>query len=252
MSSLADTNKFEERKTTCPECGGTLIEKYVPFLKKWIRDKCECQKQREQKEEEQKKATEKLFKIQENKRESGIKPLYKNCTFDNYIADENTNNAKRLAQHYADKYEDVSKEGKGLIFMGNTGSGKTHLAAAIANSLLEKGVKVIFISYSNLILKINGANDYGATENKLVNKLQKCSLLVLDDIGITTSNEKSCAVLYSILDERINNFRPTVITSNIADLTEIKTKFNEQIYDRIKGNCYIVKIASPSYRNVSK
>ncbi len=241
---------FEQRDCVCQNCGCVIHERYVPFIDRWIKDKCECIKKAEQEEELRREKTRKEFEIIENKRLSGIEPRYRSASFENYITTPENEKAHKNAMVYAKKFSSLEKKGTGLIFTGNTGSGKTHLACALANKLLDEGVKVRFITFSDLMQSINGARDYGATENALIKELQRCRLLIIDDIGTQAAAEKSKSVLFAILDKRINNFRPTIFTSNVTSLDEIKNRFNEQIYDRIKGNCYKIEILCSSHRKL--
>ncbi len=247
---MQDKTVFEERKVSCPVCGGNLKERYVPFIGRWVADKCECVKSKERLESIEREKTRRILKIEEYKRESGIEPRYRNASFENFITDSKTKKAHRSAKVYSEKFTEIEKNGTGLIFTGNTGSGKTHLACAIANSLLEKCVRVRFITYSELMRRINGANDYGATENAIIADLQRCRLLIIDDIAALNASEKGKTVMFTILDKRINNYRPTIFTSNVTNLDELKTRFNEQIYDRIKGNCYKIDILCDSHRKL--
>lgn len=247
---LENKTVFEKRDAVCKECGSIISETFIPFINKWVTDKCECQKLKEQQERAITETNKRLFTIRDYKRQSGIEPRYKTASFDNFIPAEQTRKALRTARLYAEKFTEAEKNGTGLIFTGNTGSGKTHLACAIANTLLENGIQVKFITYSYLLQTINSANDYGVTEGETIRSLQKARLLIIDDIAAQNATEKGRSVMFSILDKRINNLKPTIFTSNVTSLEELKTRFNEQIYDRIKGSCYKIELLSASHRTL--
>lgn len=78
------------------------------------------------------------------------------------------------------------EDGRGLLLTGPTGCGKTHLAAALVRSLLEKEIPCVFQSVPELLRRLRAgmgspAGSWSADE--LTRALEECSLLVLDDLG---------------------------------------------------------------------
>lgn len=240
-------DNFEQREVKCEKCGKTFIQKFIPFVNIWSGE-CECVIAERNADEKRRKELKRQSKIEDNKRFCGIPKLYRDSRLDNFEVRQGTEKAVRASKAYVERFNELADGGKGIIFTGNTGSGKTRLAASIGNALLESGYTVKFISFVNLIDKINNADDYGKTEADTIAELTQCKLLIIDDICVTTVNDRWRRVLYSIVDNRINNIKPTIFTSNITNLEEIKTKLNEQIYDRISGSCAEIKVLANSYR----
>ena len=127
--------------------------------------------------------------------------------------------------------------GSDQVFLtGTQGIGKTYLAAAIANSALawhatDTGYDVIWRRSTDLILELqgtfNGRNDTAA----LINKFKRAGLLIIDDFGAERLSDWSVSVIYAILAERIDEIRPTIVTSNL-DLDQIND-FEPRIASRL-------------------
>ncbi len=239
----------KEQKVTCEKCGKTYTKYRMTFGGFWIGE-CKCvtdERKRLEKLEAERKKRENLERRIES---SGIPKRYLSSTFETFQTKPETQNALAAATLYAKKFMEFADGGQGLIFTGNTGSGKTRLATAIGNELLIDGYTVKFTSFNSLIDHINYGDDYGKTEAETIKKYQMCRLLILDDICVTNVSDRWKRVLYSIVDYRVNELKPTIYTTNITSLDEIKTKLNEQIFDRITGSCAEIKLTASSYRQI--
>ena len=76
----------------------------------------------------------------------------------------------------------MSSRGEGLLFAGPTGCGKTHLAAAIGNALLEDGRRVVFKRVTDLYYELRGSFDGGNSETDIITPCRQADLLILDDL----------------------------------------------------------------------
>lgn len=239
-------DNFEQREIKCEKCGKKYIQKYIPFANIWSGE-CECVIAERNADEERRKALKRQSRIDDNIRNSGIPKLYSDSSLDNFEIRQGTERAVKAAKAYVERFPELAEKGKGLIFTGNTGSGKTRLATSIANDLLKNGYTVKFTSFVNLMNRIN-CSDYGRTEADIISELSSCKLLVIDDICVTDVNDRWKRVLFLIIDNRVNEVKPIIFTSNISETEEIKVKLNEQIFDRITGSCAEIKVLSISFR----
>lgn len=165
----------------------------------------------------------------------GLPELYCDCTFDNFEGNEKLK----------DRLKELLKTQDSLILRGNTGSGKTHLAAAIFKEKPDYSNK--FISIPQLLLKIRSSfNGNGETEEEIINKYTEAPLLVLDDLGAEKITEYSITTLYLIIDRRVNECKKTIITTNLSQ-QEIEEALGSRIASRFAGMVNI-KIAMPDYR----
>ncbi|HEV3511014.1 MAG TPA: ATP-binding protein [Candidatus Sulfotelmatobacter sp.] len=116
--------------------------------------------------------------------------------------------------------EEYPIERTGLLFVGKTGRGKTHLAVGIAKALIrEKGVECIYYDYAELLKEIQDSYNpsVDATELGLLRPVFDAEVLVLDDLGSVRPTEWRWDTIRLILNTRYNENRTTIITTNFPD-----------------------------------
>ncbi len=107
----------------------------------------------------------------------------------------------------------VADEIKGLFLHGEKGTGKTKLAAIIANERARAGKPVLFASVPDLMADIRASFDGGKTA-ETVRAVKETPFLVLDDLGAEKMSEWVGEQLFCIVNHRYNEMLPTVVTSN--------------------------------------
>ena len=105
--------------------------------------------------------------------------------------------------------------GAGLYIHGGVGAGKTHAASAMARLFAEAGYEVAFTTAKGMLERVKATFDEGGTE-AAVARYAKCDVLVLDDLGKEDATEWSVGTVFSVLDARYEDMRPTIVTSNYA------------------------------------
>lgn len=147
--------------------------------------------------------------------------------------------------HYA-------KEPEGwLIIRGGYGCGKTHLAAAIANTRIDLGDKVIFVTVPDLLDYLRSSYSPASEDlqetsyTSRFDEIRTAQLLVLDDLGIESPTPWAVEKLYQILNYRYNSKLPTVITTN-HDLEELELRLRSRLQDQDLSQ--VVPITAPDYR----
>lgn len=147
---------------------------------------------------------------------SGIKKRFQQRTFRNFRCD--TQGRKKnysTAKEYADNFAYHRARGDGLYIEGTNGTGKTHLAAAIALQLIGEGIPVICKTSSDLFMDIKKSfHDNGAQEHEVLEVYKKVDLLIIDDLGKEQCSDWSMSTLYSILNDRYEDMKPTIVTTN--------------------------------------
>jgi DNA replication protein DnaC len=107
----------------------------------------------------------------------------------------------------------------GLIIIGPSGVGKTHLAVAALNGLIAKGFHCLFSDYRELLKQIQ--NSYNpsvqVTELDLLRPVFETEVVLLDDLGAVRPSEWVWDTVSIILNERYNQKRTTIITTNFLD-----------------------------------
>lgn len=144
---------------------------------------------------------------------------------------------------YAKNFD--KNDGDGIILMGGAGTGKTHLASAIANYLMHESlVPVKFGTFANLLDKMKLAFH---TDKDVVNQLSNVSILIIDDLGKEKYTEWAQQVLFQVIDNRYNNELPIIITTNLTP-GELRERFGEPIISRLMEMCYGIAMNGENYR----
>jgi DNA replication protein DnaC len=120
-----------------------------------------------------------------------------------------------------------------LLLIGPNGSGKTHLAAAIANKSLEDGALVLFATVPDLLDHLRAAFAPSSNEvyDQLFSRMREAEVLVLDDLGAQQSSPWANEKLFQLLNYRYNSRFPTVITANSRGLQGIDERIRSRLTD---------------------
>lgn len=172
----------------------------------------------------------------------GIPARFVGCTFESYIETvEGQERAKRICQRYADTWVDQLRKGGSLILTGNTGTGKTHLACAIAARIIpEHMATVVFGSVSWALRHVRSTYSKGSTrtEQDAIDDLVEPDLLVLDEMGVTAGSEHEKNLMFDILNERYQALRPTILLSNLT-AAQLADFLGARVMDRFR-QCGVV------------
>jgi DNA replication protein DnaC len=155
--------------------------------------------------------------------------------------------AKNLEAVYTNAVEFARAPHGWIIFQGENGCGKTHLAAAIANYLRESGREVLFIIVPDLLdhLRSSFNPDSRIPYDTLFERLKKTPVLVLDDFGEHASTPWAQEKLYQLINYRYNAHLPTVVTTCL-DLDNIENRVSSRMVDPTIS--LMMTILAPDYR----
>lgn len=138
-----------------------------------------------------------------------------------------------------------------VVFIGNPGVGKTHLAVAIGYSVAIQRNSVYFIKFARLIRNLKQAHNEGILDKKL--KLYfKYKLLIIDEVGFNEISPFEAKLFFQLIDMRYTK-RSTIFTSNITfdkwpNILGQDEMITKAILDRILHYSYLFNITGPSYR----
>ena len=164
-------------------------------------------------------------------------------TFDK---DNGKNSIMWMARDYVDKWSDALSGNTGLVLWGDVGTGKTFFAACIANALVEQNVSVKMTNFSTILNDLFAESD----KNKYLDRLNKHSLLIIDDLGIERGTEYALEQVYNVIDTRYKSGKPLIVTTNLT-LDELKFPTDiphKRIYDRVLGMCVPVMFNGMNFR----
>ena len=123
-----------------------------------------------------------------------------------------------------------------LLFSGNTGLGKTFLSACIARAVADQGYSVVYESAGKLFQTLEKARFEANDENRrAAAKYAECDLLIVDDLGTELPGQFVTAALYSLVNDRLLESRPTIISTNLSE-EELIRRYNPQIASRLRGS----------------
>jgi DNA replication protein DnaC len=157
-------------------------------------------------------------------RNARIPRRYEFCSLDSYetmhsSATKSVKKGLSVSRKFAEGYP-LDTNGKGLLFVGAAGLGKTHLAIGILKNLItERGATGIFWEHKELLENLRSTYSGRNTraEAEMLKTVITCDLLVLDDLGEITPSDWTWDTTSYILSSRYNEDRSTIITSNLPN-----------------------------------
>jgi len=168
------------------------------------------------------------------------------------FADVDYRPARKLDRAYIARLSDFLwvKESKNLIITGATGTGKTWLACAFGAEACRKGIRVAFYRVNRLLNELAVAHGSGSL-NKLLAKLKKVEIMILDDWGLSALNALESRFLLEVFEERYGE-RATIISAQLPvakwhGLFEDST-VADAILDRLVHNSHRIELQGPSLR----
>ena len=133
-----------------------------------------------------------------------------------------------------------------LILQGPYGCGKTHLAAAVANFVVDIGVPTLFLTVPDLLDSLRFSyNNPESTFEQRFEEIRQAQLLVMDDFGTENATSWAQEKLFQILNYRYINNLPLLITTNLS-LNQIEGRIRSRLQDPERVTR--VKILAPDYR----
>ena len=179
-------------------------------------------------------------------RSSGMGSRFIDASFDSFDRDRMPK-AYEIAMEYAQSIDQC--DGRGLIFTGNAGTGKTHLAAAIAGKVInEYSLFVEFVSCAEWLADIRAAfSEHTGKDIMLEKRTKDAALLIIDDLGRERRSRFTDELLFKVVDFRYKNKMPLIITSNY-DLQTLSERIDYAVLSRIIGMCKAVDMNGTDYR----
>lgn len=139
-----------------------------------------------------------------------------------------------------------------IVFIGETGVGKTGLASGILLKALQNGYRGLFIRAQDLFDEMY-ASLADRSSRKLLNHLSRIDVLLIDELGYLNLRPEQTNIFFKLMEERYSR-RPTIITTNL-DYPEWQGFLGnktlvEALLSRLRHRCHTVRINGPSLREL--
>ena len=170
-------------------------------------------------------------------------------TLDDFVFSPAVELPAGLTREYMTELEFIRAK-ENLIFIGSVGTGKTHLASALALKACQEGKRVRFFtaaSLANLLLEKNSKG----TLNTFINTLNKAELIVIDEVGFVPLHKEAAELLFQVVSESYER-KSLIITSNL-EFSQWNTVFGDNrltaaLIDRLIHHSHIVIFSGESWR----
>lgn len=176
---------------------------------------------------------------------SGINEEFRQKTFDNfnYGVELQLTQAFLKAKKYYSNFEKIKDTRKNsILFMGQVGSGKTHLCTAIANKLMDSSVGVVYMPYRDTITRLKQSVLDEENYNRELNRYKEAKVLLIDDLFKGNITKSDINIVFELINYRYLKNKPVIVSSE--KLLDELLKIDEAIASRIieMSKDYIIEI----------
>lgn len=232
-------------------CGKCHSEKECILTKpdgttKTVRCACKCSVAQHGKEAEEKRKRD-LMQYLDSMRRTGFPDAeMREWTFAK--SDHTDQRNENIARKYVANFDAMRKQGTGLLLCGQVGTGKSFLAACIANELISQGTPCLMTNFSRIISRVS--EKFGG-DQKYLDDLNRFDLLIIDDLGAERDTEFTWEKVMNVIDARYRAGLPLIITTNFepkdfADRGDIR---RQRVFSRLKEMCILLEVKGTDRRS---
>lgn len=183
-------------------------------------------------------------KINSNIANAMISPRFSEKTFLNFRAD-NVDQEKVLESCI--DFVDHMDKSPGLIFTGNPGTGKNHLACAIVKSAITNHYKTALITTAMKMIRAIKSSWNGGNEKEVIRSFILPDVLVIDELGVQFGSETEKLYLTEIINDRYEFMKPTIVLTNLA-ISKLAEVLGDRVIDRFRDGGKVLVFDWESYR----
>lgn len=265
------TRATREEPRGCQSCGEKflaeiVVVQYGSRITEYGGKECpacrEATDSRERAQEEQVREGQRVQLREDFRRRCGLPPKFQAKNFENF---EGTPKAFEVAKRYAEEFPVEDPRGCPSLILHSpvNGVGKSHLAAAVANRIIERwrgdpnlgpGSPVLYLTAPALLLRVRSTYDrkdqlWHETEEDVYRELRGVPLLIVDDVGKEAPSEHTQRVYFHIIDERYGHELPVLIVSNL-NMDELVHLMGRAVVSRLAemAQGQVVKVSGRDYR----
>ena len=231
-------------------CGKCHTQKECVLTKsdgttKTVHCACECSVAQNAKEAEEKRKRDRMQYLDSMRRTGFPDAEMREWTFAK--SDHANQKIENVARKYAANFDVMCKQGTGLLLCGQVGTGKSFLAAAIANELIDQGTPCLMTNFSRIISRIS--EKFGG-DQKYLDNLNRFDLLIIDDLGAERDSEYTWEKVMDVIDARYRAGLPLIITTNLSmrQLSDQSDIRRQRIYSRLREMCVFLEVQGTDRR----
>lgn len=213
-----------------------------------------CTRQRDDERERAEKEARREAYVERLLARVGVPPRFADATLANYQpTTERAEKVHAACRRYVETWPERFEKGSSLILSGDVGTGKTHLACAIAKALVNKHqASAHYTTVLRAIQRVRSTYGQGAgeTEQDVLDHLSSVDLLILDEVGMQSGSNHEHNTLFEILNRRYENVLPTIVISNLG-IKELVDAIGDRLVDRLKEHGAVLAFKWESHRGAA-
>lgn len=211
-----------------------------------VRCACECSVAQNAREAEEKRKRDRLQYLDSMRRTGFPDAEMREWTFSK--SDHTDQKNENIAHKYIANFDAMRSQGTGLLLCGPVGTGKSFLAAAIANELISQGTPCLMTNFSRIISRIS--EKFGG-DQKYLDNLNRFDLLIIDDLGAERDSEYMWEKVMDVIDARYRAGLPLIVTTNLnpKDLYDPSDIRRQRIFSRLKEMCIFLEVNGTDRRS---
>lgn len=206
---------------------------------------CKCETERRDREDAEFRHRAKMQEIQRMRSVGFPDRDMQNWTFKH--DDGSNERVSGICKRYVENFSEMRKKGKGLLFFGPVGTGKTFFAACIANALIDAGYPCMVTNFARLTNTMFGLRE---GKQEYMDSLNRYALLVIDDLASERDTEFMNETVFNLIDSRYRSGLPLIITTNLTaeELKHPADMSKQRVYSRLFEMCVAVEVAGRDRR----
>lgn len=231
-------------------CGKCHSEKECILTKpdgttKTVHCACKCSVAQHEKEAEEKRKRDRMQYLDSMRRTGFPDAEMREWTFAK--SDHTDQRNENIARKYVANFDAMRMQRTGLLLCGQVGTGKSFLAACIANELINQGTPCLMTNFSRIISRVS--EKFGG-DQKYLDDLNRFDLLIIDDLGAERDTEFTWEKVMNVIDARYRAGLPLIITTNFgpkdfADHGDIR---RQRVFSRLKEMCILLEVKGTDRR----
>lgn len=232
-------------------CGTCHTQKECTLTKmdgttRTVRCACECSVAQNAREAEEKRKRDRLQYLDSMRRTGFPDAEMREWTFSK--SDHADQKNENIARRYVSNFDAMRSQGTGLLLCGSVGTGKSFLAAAIANELISQGTPCLMTNFSRIISRISAK--FGG-DQKYLDDLNRFDLLVIDDLGAERDSGFTWEKVMNVIDARYRAGLPLIVTTNLSpkDLYDPSDIRRQRVFSRLKEMCIFLEVNGTDRRS---